>query len=108
MFMSIEQSLNEVRTLKKDLFIILRSISITSSAIVELYYHIESEKIFAVKRYRNKIEKDKLSQRELENYKSINYPFIPKIYGTIEDKDDKDILIVMEFINGKTLSDCQF
>lgn len=85
---------------KNNEFIYLRAISSTSLSTVYLCYHIESEKILAIKKLHDST--DKLESREIKNYKCINYPFIPKFFGTIPS--DYGISLVIEFINGNTLT----
>ncbi|KAK8850202.1 hypothetical protein M9Y10_018326 [Tritrichomonas musculus] len=82
-------------------FIELRTIGFGSTFLATLVYHIENEEIFVIKKiYGNNPENEKLLQREIENYKCLNYPLIPKFYGIIEGQNNP----VIEFIKGKTLS----
>ena len=79
----------------------MRTIGNSFSSDVQLFYHIESEKIFAVKTFVFDIQK--LEEREINNYESISYPFIPKFYGIIQ-RYNQHRSLVMEFINGQTLN----
>ena len=87
-----QNELKELKVFEYDEFVKLRMIS----SMVILFYHIESEKIFAFKFF-----EDKLFEREFANYKVINHPFLPKFDGIIKDKN----CLVMEFIHGQSLSD---
>ena len=94
------------KEIKEEDIIELRFIG-TGNSHVYLYYYIEYEKLVVIKKY-NSIdpEIEKLLNREIRNYKEIRHPFIPKFYGTIK-YDNKDYPVI-EFINGKTLSDYNF
>ena len=66
-----------------------------------LIYHIKKEELLVIKKpHYCDFESPKLMQRELNNYLQIKHPLIPKFYGKIKNKD----FIVIEYINGKTLS----
>lgn len=84
---------------KRDDFIELRTIGSGSTSVVYLFYHIESEQLYAVKIHRNKDEK--LFNREMKNLENIQHPFLPQFYGTIKDK--WETFFVMEYIHGQTL-----
>ena len=43
----------------------------------------------------------KLIEREIDNYQNLNYPLLPKMYGTIKCTDCKCLII--EFLDGSTL-----
>lgn len=66
-----------------------------------LYYHINSIKIFAIKKI-NSFGDDRLQTREIENYKNIRHPLIPLFYGTIQTEGKE--YPVIEYINGSTLN----
>ncbi|KAK8840052.1 hypothetical protein M9Y10_030985 [Tritrichomonas musculus] len=80
-------------------FINLRQIDASFSSKVELYYHFESEQLFAIKTYFPFNEK--LLEREIGVYNDISHPLIPKYYGIIEGINQTSIII--EYINGQTL-----
>ena len=82
-------------------FIYLRPIGNSATSTTSLYYHIESEKLFAIK-MQNSNESDRYIKREKANYEQIYYPFIPRYYGEV---DSVNTSIVIEYINGSTLSD---
>lgn len=69
----------------------------STSCIVYSAYHIEREEIIAVKVSNN----DKLTEREIRNYKCISHPFIPNFFGNFEVADKKYLLI--ELIQGKLM-----
>ncbi|KAK8871784.1 hypothetical protein M9Y10_007525 [Tritrichomonas musculus] len=71
-----------------------------SSFFCYLIYHIKREKLFVIKiPNSNNSEYKKLFEREIENYKKIRHPLLPKFYGRVKDKG----YVVIEFINGITL-----
>lgn len=83
-------------------FIELRMIGIGSSFTVYLFYHIEQETLFAVKKFDiSNREMSKLVEREIANYKQItNHQFLPKLYGTIKDKKYP----IIDYIDGIPLT----
>ena len=89
-----------------DDFIEIRSLGGGSSAHAFLNYNLTYEKFFAIKKFdmqNEKFEKDRLSEREIKNYQEINHPFIPKFYGTIENKPNEPHSIVIDYIEGQNL-----
>lgn len=87
------------RTFDEDEFIELRKCGIGSSFAVTLFYHISKEELVVIKRPNTLTsEIQKLVQREIINYSKLKYPLIPKYYGT-QNND-----LVIEFLNGRTLS----
>lgn len=80
-------------------FIQMREIGRGSTAIVYLVYHVEKEKLFALKMPFDNTSY--LNDRERSNLVKMKYPFIPKYYGYVEIEGIKCILL--DFINGKTL-----
>ncbi|KAK8841493.1 hypothetical protein M9Y10_027112 [Tritrichomonas musculus] len=92
--------LHPVFQMKKDEYVEIRNIGIGSSSFVNLIYHIEEERFFALKRPKKyEINAPNLIEREKKNYPKFNSPFFPIFYGTIE----KENSIIIEFINGETL-----
>ena len=91
----------EIKKFEEDEFIPLRTVGASNSSTVYLKYHIESEELFSIKSFHQK--NDKLIIREMINYKNLNYPFLSKIYGEINTKNEDSLVI--EFINGQTLRD---
>ncbi|KAK8896631.1 hypothetical protein M9Y10_014543 [Tritrichomonas musculus] len=85
-------------------FISLRPLGFGSFANVQLFYHIETESLYAVK-IQNTSDSlsnfDVLNKREIENYRKFQYPLLPRFYGTIEEYGQKSLVI--EYIHGKTL-----
>ena len=80
--------------------IILRTINEGSVFLIDLIYHIEKERLLAIKKPKFKdIEIPKLIERETDNYRQIHHPLIPKFIGKLENKD----YIVIEYINGQNL-----
>ena len=67
---------------------------------IELVFHIKSKKMFSIKTFSDNDDGKELYTREMNNYKNINYPFIPKFYGTINNRNQ----LVIEFINGNTIN----
>lgn len=89
----------DIKNYEYNEFIPLRIIGISSSSSkTELCYHIKNEKIVAIKTYVNEITK--LEQREINNYKFLNYPLIPTFYGQINRRNS----IVIDFIEGQQLN----
>ena len=83
-------------------FIYLRDIAVGSSHRIQLIYHIEKRELFTIKiSYYDNDEHEKLFDRELNNYKALSHPFMPKLLG----KSDQGLII--EYINGKTLESIQ-
>lgn len=79
----------------------LREIGTGSIFIVHLIYEIERGELFALKKpHIFSEETDKLYKREVDNYKNIKHPLIPKFYGTIKSKR----YLFIEFINGLPLN----
>lgn len=85
-------------------YIVLRSIGAGSSFRTELIYHIEKESLYVIiKPLLQNDETMKLLKRETKNYQTLNYPFIPKLYGTVKGTNYP----IIEFINGNTLLDIE-
>ena len=99
-FLSKENSSFVEEIFNEEDFIKLRYLGIGSSFISELVYHIEKEKLFVIKKITFNDEGDKLPNRELNNYRKIKHPFIPKYYGITS----KNKFLVIEYIFGETLS----
>ena len=92
---------------KEDDFVTLRLVDASEISSIYLGYHIESCKLVSIKKL-NSFRKNNLivQKREINNYKRISYPFLPKYYGIIENDDDIDhVSIVIEFIYGQNLQD---
>lgn len=91
---------NRMKIWEENEFICLRTLGLGSSFIANLIYHIKEEEIFVLKKPRIKTdENQKLIERELENYSVLYHPFLPKIYGKINQLN----YVVIEFINGTNL-----
>ncbi|KAK8854389.1 hypothetical protein M9Y10_016951 [Tritrichomonas musculus] len=85
-------------------YVELRCIGSSSLFRVILIYSFKYEALYAIKKPNlNDDEHPKLNQREIKNYLELNYPFFPKFYET----DGNFNSIIVEFINGHTLSDIQ-
>lgn len=82
-------------------FVFVRVIRSNYCALTRLYYYIKKEELVVIKTLLpgNKY----LIEREIENYRNMDHPFIPRYYGTIEGESNKSFVI--EFINGHPLSD---
>ncbi|KAK8839704.1 hypothetical protein M9Y10_031408 [Tritrichomonas musculus] len=99
-FNSERDDQKEPEIFEKEEFVELRTVGNGSFALCKLVYHIKRQELFVVKKPNtNDVENDKLLKREIENYKKIKHPFLPKFYGTVKDKN----YLVIEFINGSTL-----
>ena len=94
----IEEEKNKPKIFEENEFIFLDKLGLSETSIIQLYYHVESEKLFAIKKLHQK-NLEKLIQRELDNYKCINFPFVPQFYGQVQDEES----IVIEYIKGQTL-----
>lgn len=98
-----DKSLDKTEEISYDDIIEFGSIGSTQQFNAVLAYHVEKEELLAIKKKKNGIgnenENDNLKKREIENYKEISHPFVPKFYGTIKESND----LVIEFINGNTL-----
>ena len=84
----------------KNEFILLRVINSTGTALTQLFYYIEKEELVVFKTPNQR--DDKLIEREIDNYRNMNHPFVPRFYGTIQERSNKSLII--EFINGQPLS----
>ena len=91
---------NEIE-LKRDGYIYLRTLGHGSISRIELIYHIEKRKLFALKmlyyegydtRFRIKLERN--------NYLSIHHPFICRCFGMDRERN----YLVLEYIQGHPLS----
>ena len=81
-------------------YVELRYIGSGSSSQCFLIYHIKRRELLVIKKlYENNEEEEKLFQREFSNYMILHYPFFPKFYGRVQNKN----WIVIEFINGQKL-----
>ncbi|KAK8838429.1 hypothetical protein M9Y10_033055 [Tritrichomonas musculus] len=81
-------------------YVELRYIGSGSSSQCFLIYHIKRRELLIIKKlYENNEEEEKLFQREFSNYMILHYPFFPKFYGRVQNKN----WIVIEFINGQKL-----
>ena len=88
-------------TINENDYIELRTVGYGSLFICNLIYHIKRGDLYVIKKPNiNDEELPKLIKREGLNYSKIKHPFIPKFYGRTKNKDE----IVIDFINGKTLS----
>lgn len=66
---------------------------------ISIVYWIENEELLALKKPYSNDDVSRLFTREVENYKRLNHPFIPKFYGSIQNKK----ILFIELIKGKTL-----
>ena len=97
---NIEKPL-ENKVIKEEDCVKLRNVGKGSSFTCVLIYHIIHEKMYVIKKPNiYNAEFRKLIEREKENYLRFSHPLLPTFYGTVENKD----YIVIEFINGRTLS----
>lgn len=100
-FKDFNSKQNQNLTKKKiDEFIELRVLGIGSVSNVVLFYHIEKEELFAIKKLINaETEKEKLFDRETTNYNNMKHPLLPNFYGILKPEN----YLIIEFINGMTL-----
>ncbi|KAK8835991.1 hypothetical protein M9Y10_040188 [Tritrichomonas musculus] len=82
-------------------FVFLRHLKTTGSSMVYLSYHIEKE-ILCIIKFPYQDLAGKLANREIDNYKIIDYPYIPKFYGIINNSNNQKYLVI-EYIFGRTL-----
>ena len=99
-FEAINGKQPQEKSFSKDEFIFLRDILSTPSALIQLYYYIEEEVLVVIKKSNQR--DNKLIEREINNYRNMNHPFVPRFYGTIQDGSNKSLVI--EYINGQPLS----
>ena len=101
--LSIENNnISNIKCSTKD-YLELRNLGIGASFTVDLIYHFEKEELFALKKPNAfNLESSKLIEREKRNYSKINYPYLPKLYGTV--KDYNSTYLIIQFINGQLLS----
>ncbi|KAK8892400.1 hypothetical protein M9Y10_029626 [Tritrichomonas musculus] len=91
---------SKLETINQNEYIELRIIGKGSISQSVLIYHIKRGELYALKKaYSKDFEIPKLVQREVSNYKKIKHPFLPKFYGTVQDKG----YIITEYIKGETL-----
>ncbi|KAK8892389.1 hypothetical protein M9Y10_029615 [Tritrichomonas musculus] len=95
----IKETKIEINKLNNEI-IRLHSLGCGSSSSVELIYHIELGQLFALKFYEGS-ESKKLYERELKNYERICHPSLPRLYGKIEDGENRYLII--ECIRGQSL-----
>ena len=89
------------KDINEDDCITLRNIGIGSVFRVDLIYHINKGKLYAKKvQHIPSSEMLKLFFREINNYMNMKHPFLPMFYCSNEVKH----YYIIEFINGKTLS----
>ncbi|KAK8837097.1 hypothetical protein M9Y10_037150 [Tritrichomonas musculus] len=70
-----------------------------SCGYVYLMYNHKEEKLYAIKKQNeNDLESEKLQRREISNYELFCHPFLPRFYGTPDNK-----CVVIDFIEGCTL-----
>ncbi|KAK8841799.1 hypothetical protein M9Y10_026748 [Tritrichomonas musculus] len=85
-------------------YIELRNCGSSSISSENLIFHIEKEELLIIKKkdiYDR--EYNILKEREYINYTKIKHPFIPNFYGITSKYE----FLVIEFINGSTLSNIQ-
>lgn len=82
-------------------FICLRNIYSNRSKLITLSYYIAEGELVVIKGESIEDKKSNID-REIENYRNLNHPLIPRYYGTIQEGSSKSIVI--EFINGHTLT----
>ncbi|KAK8834388.1 hypothetical protein M9Y10_019120 [Tritrichomonas musculus] len=101
-FIINEEKRSKENTFSNDEFIFLSRIGSSFSSVIRLAYYIEKEELVAVKTLQSGITYS--MDREIENYRNMDHPFIPRYYGTIEEGESNKSLVI-EFINGHPLSD---
>ena len=88
------RELKEAPLYTKD-YIILYKLGKGSGGLVDLAYNLKTEKLYAIKNQLN--EDGYLIKREIENYKKICHPFIPRFYGIVQSPK---LSFVIDYING--------
>lgn len=58
-----------------------------------------------IRHFRNNVIKDKFREVETQLYLHMNHPGIPRLVDFIDQKDQEQLYIVMEFIEGKNLEE---
>ncbi|KAK8881484.1 hypothetical protein M9Y10_004220 [Tritrichomonas musculus] len=91
----------EEKTYSKDEFICFRNIYSNRSKLITLSYYIAEEELVVIKGESIEDKKSNID-REIENYRNLNHPLIPRYYWTIQEGPSKSIVI--EFINVHTLT----
>lgn len=78
----------EIKVWNKKEYIELGTYGSGSSFCIELIYHIERRELFGIKKpyWFNDIEIEKLTNREIQNYKNLKHPLLPKLYGYANDE----------------------
>lgn len=90
-----------------DEYIELRQIGVGSEFTISLVYIFENKELFALKKPRIQSEEiEKLVDREIENYLSIEHPLFPKFCGTVFI-NNKIKGFMIEFIYGRMLREFQ-
>ena len=84
----------------EDELIELRNVGAGISFCCTLAYHIKIGKLLVIKKQFENEEFPKLIESEKDNYTNMKYPFLPRFYGRVKNKN----YIAIEFINGKTLN----
>lgn len=88
LFSSHEIKNTKFERITKEDYISLRFLGKGSTAEVELIYIIKKEELFALILTDSTDQKvSKLFERQYHNYLNIDYPFIPKFYGKIENEN---------------------
>ena len=95
-----EESNRKPEEMKEKEYAELRIVGTGSMTSCVLIYHIKRGELYVIKKTMlNYYEHQKLVNREVDNYKKLSHPLLPKYYGRVEGKG----YIVIEYINGKTL-----
>lgn len=91
---------NEKIEINQENYINLRLLGNGSSSSVDLIYHIEKEKVFALKIFYNENETEKLFDRENKNYLKVHHPLIARYYGSSKTGSFKSI--ALEYVVGNS------
>ena len=82
-------------------FINLYELGSGSGGHVYLAYNHKEEKIYAMKMHNDGDKgNDKLRKREIHNYEIFQHPFLPRFYGSPDNKS-----VVIDYIDGLTLKE---
>ena len=91
----------QIKSYKLNEFIILSNLGRGGSGLVEMAFHIETERIFALKSSFQEEKNIKTLEREYYNYKEICYhQFLPRFYGRVQPEN----ILVIDYIEGLSLN----
>lgn len=83
-FISYKENFQPTNDTIRDDYIVLRELGFGASGFINLIYHIEEGKLFALK---NHSQNDAIFRREKNNYLNFKSPFVPQFHGTVKDSN---------------------